>query len=96
MNENIGLTTIHHVFHEEHNYQVRNIEDAILAQDARAVSLGDNSHSIAHDWQVATDFMDANGNYRIGSATGAISWDTDKIFNAAKLTVEMEYQGGWP
>ena len=41
VNENIGLTTIHHVFHEEHNFQVRNIENAILAQDARAVILGD-------------------------------------------------------
>jgi hypothetical protein len=53
VNENIALTTIHHVFHEEHNFQVHNIQDAILAQDARAVLLGDASHSIAHDWQVA-------------------------------------------
>jgi Ca2+-binding RTX toxin-like protein len=92
VNENVGLTTIHHIFHEEHNFQVRNIQDAILAQDARAVTLGDASHSIAHDWQVATNYMDANGNYRMGSPTGAISWDVDRIFNAAKLTVEMEYQ----
>ncbi len=90
-NENIALTTIHHVFHEEHNFQVRNIQEAILAQDERAVALGDTSHTIAHDWQVATDFTDANGNYLL-SAGGAIAWDEGKLFDAAKLTVEMEYQ----
>ena len=91
VNENIALTTIHHVFHEEHNFQVRNIQDAILAQDARAVALGDSTHSVAHDWQVATATKDANGNYTYG-AGGAIAWDEAKLFDAAKLTVEMEYQ----
>ncbi|MFZ1900296.1 MAG: peroxidase family protein, partial [Azonexus sp.] len=90
-NENIALTTIHHVFHEEHNFQVRNIQEAILAQDLRAVALGDTSHTIAHDWQVATAFTDAKGNYLL-SASGAIAWDEGKLFDAAKLTVEMEYQ----
>ena len=90
-NENIGLTAIHHVFHEEHNYQVRNIEKAILVQDTRAVTLGDSSHSIAHDWQVVTSTKDASGNYTFG-AGGTIAWDDSKIFSAAKLTVEMEYQ----
>ncbi len=90
VNENIGLTTIHHVFHEEHNYQVRNIENSILAQDARAVILGDTSHSVAHDWQVNTGTLDANGNYL--DSDGKIAWNGDKIFDAAKLTVEMEYQ----
>ncbi len=90
VNENIALTTIHHVFHEEHNFQVRNIENAILAQDARAVELGDSSHSIAHNWQIVTSTQDANGNYL--DTAGKIAWDGDKMFNAAKLTVEMEYQ----
>ncbi len=52
VNENIGLTTIHHVFHEEHNYQVRNIQEAIQAQDDRAVILGDSSHTVLNDWRV--------------------------------------------
>jgi Ca2+-binding RTX toxin-like protein len=91
VNENVGLTTIHHVFHEEHNYQVRNIQDAIIEQDARAVALGDSSHSIAHDWQVVTSTQDAAGNYTYG-AGGAIAWDEARLFDAAKLTVEMEYQ----
>ena len=91
VNENIGLTAIHHVFHEEHNFQVRNLQEAILAQDARAVILGDSSHTIAHDWQTVTGTQDANGNYTHG-AGGPIAWDEAKLFDAAKLTVEMEYQ----
>ena len=106
VNENIALTTIHHVFHEEHNYQVRNIEEAILAQDARAVALGDSSHGIAHDWQtsinavtgvtlgagviVISGHYEKDGNYT--DAAGSISWNDSRIFDAAKLTVEMEYQ----
>ena len=91
VNENIALTTIHHVFHEEHNFQVRNIQEAIIAQDARAVALGDSSHTVAHDWQVNTgNGVDAAGNYL--TSTGAISWNESKLFDAAKLTVEMEYQ----
>jgi Ca2+-binding RTX toxin-like protein len=137
-NENVGLTAIHHVFHEEHAFQVQNLEQAIVKQDA-ANSAG---HAVAHSWEVAvatngvaptTAFVsdvnghyeanggvlarDANGNYfaadgnaantnfaldidghKISVAgnytdkNGFISWDQDKIFSGAKLTVEMEYQ----
>ena len=66
VNENIALTTIHHVFHEEHNFQVRNIQEAIIGQDARAVALGDTSHSVLHDWQVDTGTQDAGGNFTYG------------------------------
>jgi Ca2+-binding RTX toxin-like protein len=106
VNENVALTTIHHVFHEEHNYQVRNIEESILAQDARAMALGDSSHSLVHEWQttvaevtgatlgtgvaVVAGHYEKNGNYT--DATGRISWDDARMFDAAKLTVEMEYQ----
>jgi hypothetical protein len=38
VNENVGLTAIHHVFHEEHNFQIQNLINTIKAQDA-AVSL---------------------------------------------------------
>ena len=92
-NENIGLTAVHHVFHEEHNYQIRNIIDAIKAQDAREVALDEHGayhHDVLHDWQVNTGQQDAAGNYVYGN--GDIAWDQEKIFQAAKMTVEMEYQ----
>ncbi len=34
VNENFGLTSIHHVFHEEHNYQVENLKYWIYQHDA--------------------------------------------------------------
>ena len=107
VNENFGLTAIHHVFHEEHNYQVENIKAALAKQDAGLVAKGDSTHTLLHGYQVAvtaTDgatlaagitvvnghYVDAAGNYT--TASGTISWDLDKMFNAAKLVVEMEYQ----
>ncbi len=161
VNENVGLTTIHHVFHEEHNFQVANMQTAILARDAKL--LADNplyDQAGAHEWQTAVtvqavtasadvtftagpgghyeanagtlvasdingdfyvttlaasgldpnfvDFVrtpptvDVNGVQSPGTplsaeglyttADGSLSWDQEKIFQGAKLIVEMEYQ----
>jgi Ca2+-binding RTX toxin-like protein len=87
VNENFGLTSIHHIFHEEHNYQVQNLIDAIYRED---VATG-GTHDKLHEFQIDTgNGMDAQGNYK--NASGAITWDLDKLFNGAKLVVEMEYQ----
>ncbi len=88
VNENFGLTAIHHVFHEEHNFQIQNVISTINAQDA-AVSPA--THEELHRWQIDTGTTDANGNFTHGVG-GPIAWDQDKMFNAAKLIVEMEYQ----
>ncbi|MGM4896952.1 peroxidase family protein [Tardiphaga sp. 839_C3_N1_4] len=88
VNENFGLTSIHHVFHEEHNYQIDNIIDALHRQD---IVSADPTHAALHGFQIDTgNGTNAAGDYLDG--TGAISWDQDKMFNAAKLVVEMEYQ----
>lgn len=50
VNENVGLTTIHHVFHEEHNFQVQNIETWVLRQDDHKLGA---DHSIADEWMTA-------------------------------------------
>jgi Ca2+-binding RTX toxin-like protein len=153
-NENMGLTTIHHVFHMEHSYQVQNIETYILGIDKENLTGSDaaHPHATAHDWQVAVAVKagvavdpsvtlvdghyeakagsvvarDTDGNFYVTSADqavaaadtnhafagyvtdtqgniltadgsytdalGTITWDQDKMFNAAKMTVEMEYQ----
>ena len=87
VNENFGLTSIHHVFHEEHNYQVENLKTWIYAHDHNN-SPGD--HAGLHEWQINTGSQDNNGNYL--NADNSIAWDPDKMFNATKLIVEMEYQ----
>lgn len=86
-NENFGLTSIHHVFHEEHNYQVQNLIDALHRQDIS----NPDGHAKLHEFQIdaghgmngAGDYIDVNNN---------ISWDQEKVFQGAKLIVEMEYQ----
>ena len=52
VNENAALTSIHHVFHEEHNYQVQNIQTWVLAQDIEQ-STGPTDHPVAVDWMTA-------------------------------------------
>ena len=89
VNENFGLTSIHHVFHEEHNYQVENLKSWIYQHDTHNPGATD-VHEQLHAWQVVTGAMDANGNYL--NSDGSIAWDADKMFNATKLLVEMEYQ----
>ena len=64
-NENIGLTAVHHVFHEEHNALVENIKNSILAtSDAVFIA----------QWQTAPDV-----------------WDGEKLYQAARLITESEY-----
>jgi Ca2+-binding RTX toxin-like protein len=89
VNENFGLTSIHHIFHEEHNFQVQNLIEALHTQD---VATGDTNHDKLHEFQVDTNggAMNAAGDYI--DTNGNVTWDMDKMFNATKLIVEMEYQ----
>ena len=38
MNENIGLTTVHSIFHSEHNRLVDQAKDTVIAAAQRAIS----------------------------------------------------------
>ena len=104
-NENFGLTSIHHVFHEEHNYQVDNLIDALHNQD---IATNDTAHAKLHEFQTGIQAVSgdsvANG-VAVGSdgyyqntvgdyvfANGDIAWNEEKVFQGAKLIVEMEYQ----
>ncbi|MEO6092863.1 MAG: peroxidase family protein [Novosphingobium sp.] len=92
VNENFGLTSVHHVFHEEHNFQI----DNLISTMGQALAAGTYSPARIHAFQTAvpgpggTPLTDALGNYV--DAHGAISWDQNRLFDAAKLIVEMEYQ----
>ena len=91
-NENFGLTSVHHVFHEEHNFQI----DNLITTMESALQAGTYTAEQVHGFQIAvagsdgTPLMDALGNYV--DTTGAISWDQNRLFDSAKLIVEMEYQ----
>jgi Ca2+-binding RTX toxin-like protein len=101
LNENFGLTTMHHVFQMEHEYQLNNIQSLLLRQQSQ-----DPTKSIA-SWQtevkskngaplsqgvriVNGHYEDAKGNYV--TANGSISWNQEKLFEAARLVTQTEYQ----
>ena len=86
-NENFGLTAIHHVWHENHNWQLDNLINTIAQQQA-----ADPTHTIAHGFQVKTNFKDDKNNYVKDSTTGPIAWDQEKMFQATVLINQAEYQ----
>ena len=92
-NENMGLTAVHHVFHEEHNFQIENLKQSIAKLDEREAALDSTNtydHLLLNEWQVNTGVRNTDGHFVY--ANGDIAWNDDMLFNAAKMTVEMEYQ----
>jgi Ca2+-binding RTX toxin-like protein len=85
-NENFGLTAIHHVWHENHNWQIDNLINVISQQQA-----ADPTHTVAHNFQNYTNIQDIKGNYLV-SVDGPISWNQEKMFQAATLINQTEYQ----
>lgn len=82
INENYQVTAVHNVFHEEHNYQVNNIKTSVLAE---ATALGG---------QAGIDYINnwlADPALAVPASFDDVSWDGNKIFQAARLITESEY-----
>ena len=78
-NENIGLTTVHHVFHSEHNRLADHIKDVVLA----TATAGD--FTFLNQWLItAVDAVPAD--------LDTLVWNGERIFQAAKFGTEMQYQ----
>ncbi|MDM0018336.1 peroxidase family protein [Variovorax saccharolyticus] len=78
-NENIGLTTVHHVFHSEHNR---------LVELTREVALASNDVDFLNQWllsPVAALPTDQAG-------INALNWNGERLFQAARFGTEMQYQ----
>lgn len=78
-NENVGLTTIHHVFHSEHNEVV---------EQTKQVALESGDLAFLNEWllvDVATIPTDP-------AAIAGLVWDGERLFQAGRFTTEMEYQ----
>jgi Ca2+-binding RTX toxin-like protein len=79
VNENIGLTTVHHIFHHEHNRLVEHTQDVVL-DTARGGDM-----SFLNEWllvpvtEVPTDLT-------------TLVWNGERLFQAAKFGTEMQYQ----
>ncbi|WP_027593771.1 peroxidase family protein [Pseudomonas sp. LAIL14HWK12:I7] len=79
VNENIGLTAVHHVFHSEHNRLVQQSKDTILAAGDLA---------FLNEWLVD----DVAVLPTTPAAIAALVWDGERLFQAAKFGTEMQYQ----
>jgi Ca2+-binding RTX toxin-like protein len=90
VNENIGLTAVHHVFHSEHNRLVEHTKSVVLG-DANAMLAGGASQAQAvaflNEWLV-TDVTAVP----VGAAADNLVWDGERLFQAAKFGTEMQYQ----
>lgn len=78
-NENIGLTSVHHVFHSEHNRQVESQKTTILAS-------GDID--FINEWLVD----DIPPGDPVPTDPAGLNWDGERLFQAARFATEMQYQ----
>jgi Ca2+-binding RTX toxin-like protein len=79
VNENIGLTAVHDIFHSEHNRLIDQVKQTIL------IAEGDTPGYI-NDW-VMPGFV-----YTPGMTVDQIDWNGERLFQVAKFGTEMEYQ----
>lgn len=86
-NENIGLTTVHHVFHAEHNRQVESVKKQILeiAQSGLAADLAFLNEWLLVDVVSGVDLTDA-------TVVANLQWDGERLFQVGRFSTEMQYQ----
>ena len=81
VNENIGLTTVHAIFHSEHNRLVQHTQDVVLAT---------NDLAFLSEWLVEGT---APATFPTTQAEiDALQWNGERLFQAAKFGTEMQYQ----
>jgi Ca2+-binding RTX toxin-like protein len=79
VNENIGLTSVHAIFHSEHNRLVDQIKETILIAEA-------DTPGYIKEW-LAPGFM-----FTPGMTAAQVQWNGERLFQAAKFGTEMQYQ----
>ncbi len=79
VNENIGLTSVHHVFHSEHNR---------LVEVSKSVALQSNDLAFLNQWLLAPVVALPTTQAEIN----ALQWNGERLFAAAKFGTEMQYQ----
>src|SRR4051794_32596002 len=82
-NENIALTTIHQVFHSEHDRLIDDIKHT-LSTDTSAEGVAD----LNAFWKPANPTPAGGPNVPVD----ANGWAGDRLFQAARFVTEMEYQ----
>ena len=81
VNENIGLTAVHAIFHSEHNRLVQHTQDVVLAT---------NDLAFLTEWLVPGTAPAAFPTTQ--AEIDALQWNGERLFQAAKFGTEMQYQ----
>jgi hypothetical protein len=88
-NENIGLTTVHHIFHSEHNRQVE-------AQKLTVLRSG--NLAFINEW-LTDDLTSLSGApgpaatpLELTAFAATLEWDGERLFQAGRFATEMQYQ----
>ena len=79
-NENIALTTVHSIFHSEHNRIVEANKLTLIENAATAEGL-----AFLNEWLI--DDVTA-----VPGDLSTLKWDGERLFQAARFTTEMQYQ----
>ena len=79
VNENFGLTAVHHIFHSEHNR---------LVEDTKRVILETEDLDFVNEWlDVPIAALPADQ-----TEIDALDWNGERLFQASKFGTEMQYQ----
>ncbi|MFD1327188.1 peroxidase family protein [Mycoplana ramosa] len=78
-NENIGLTSIHHVFHSEHNR---------IIDETKKIALESGDLAFLNEWLA----VDVTQIPTTQAEIDALVWDGERLFQAGRFTTEMVYQ----
>jgi Ca2+-binding RTX toxin-like protein len=78
-NENIGLTSVHHVFHSEHNR---------VLEETKKIALESGDLAFLNEWLL----VDVAEIPNTQAAIDALVWDGERLFQAARFSTEMVYQ----
>ena len=88
VNENIGLTAVHHVFHSEHNRLVEHTQATIISDAQEMLAGGATSVealAFLNEWLITPVAA-------IPVDTSTLVWNGERLFQAAKFGTEMQYQ----
>ncbi|NOT40385.1 MAG: heme peroxidase, partial [Alphaproteobacteria bacterium] len=80
VNENIGLTAVHSIFHAEHNRLVQHTKDVVLATGDLA---------FLTEWLMPDT---APATFPGPAELDSLIWNGERLFQAAKFGTEMQYQ----
>ncbi len=81
VNENIGLTTVHAIFHSEHNRLVQHTKDVAIAS---------NDVNFLNQWLMPDAQLLVLPT--TAAEIAALHWNGERLFQAAKFGTEMQYQ----